>query len=619
MRKPIIAAGFLALLVALPLLADRSLSWSSVDVEAKLDADGRLHVRERQAYVFDGDWNGGERTFRLEPGQALDFRSITRVDPATGAEVPLTRGGLDEVDHYDFTDERTLRWRSRLPSDPPFQRERITYVLDYTLSNILVQRGDGYLLDHEFLFSERAGPIERFTLDLEIDPAWRASEQRVQREIATPRSGEKALVRLPLEYVGAGAPDARPDKRPRRAALIGAVAGGILLSWLFFAIGEKRVGRFDPLPDIDRAWIEKNLLPIKAEVVGAAWDGSVEQSEVAALLARLVAEKKIKTETIGSTASPDLRMKLLVPRDEFSGYEKLLVEKFFFDGKTVTDTGAIRGHYKSTGLNPASLITTEVTSEANSLLGEKGYGVFGGCVGSLLFLICLVAAGFLAPAEVKGWAIGPAIALFVLFLIASGIGSHWQKRADFGRRQALWLFVPWLLMLLPIALMSGAELPLVPQILLVAAAITAIASTASFASSKQGAQAVEFRRKLAAVRAYFRRELAAPNPALDDDWFPYVLAFGLGNEAEKWFSAFGPASSGASAIAHSSSSSSSSSGGGSSWTGGGGAFGGAGASGTWVAAATGVAAGVASPSSSSSGGGGGGGGGSSGGGGGGGW
>jgi hypothetical protein len=41
-----------------------------MDVRAILDADGRLHVTESQAMVFTGDWNGGERIFRVSPGQS---------------------------------------------------------------------------------------------------------------------------------------------------------------------------------------------------------------------------------------------------------------------------------------------------------------------------------------------------------------------------------------------------------------------------------------------------------------------------------------------------------------------------------------------------------------------
>jgi hypothetical protein len=124
------------------------------------------------------------------------------------------------------------------------------------------------------------------------------------------------------------------------------------------------------------------------------------------------------------------------------------------------------------------------------------------------------------------------------------------------------------------------------------------------------------RRKLVAARHFFARELRSQTPRMRDDWYPYLIAFGLAGEIDRWFRAFvtpamattfhtwnGP-------MAGSDSS-------GPSWTGGGGAFGGAGASGSWADAATTLGSGVPAPGSS--GGGGGGGGSSSGGGGGGGW
>ena len=91
----------------------RTLHWSALDVAAALDADGRLHVNERHAMVFDGDWNGGERRFRLLGSQRLEGIRVRRIDAATGAAVPLQPGDLDAVDHFAFADRTTLRWRSR--------------------------------------------------------------------------------------------------------------------------------------------------------------------------------------------------------------------------------------------------------------------------------------------------------------------------------------------------------------------------------------------------------------------------------------------------------------------------------------------------------------------------
>ena len=124
------------------------------------------------------------------------------------------------------------------------------------------------------------------------------------------------------------------------------------------------------------------------------------------------------------------------------------------------------------------------------------------------------------------------------------------------------------------------------------------------ARSRERAQGIALRKRLASARRYFEQELDRPQPALRDEWFPYVLAFGLDRDAQDWFKAHGAESSGRSSTSWSGSTSTSSlasSGSSSSaptgWSGGGGAFGGAGATATWAAAASSLAAGVAAPSS----------------------
>ena len=96
---------------------DRELHWRSLSSDARLDSTGRLHVRERQTIVFTGDWNGGERRFNVRLGQDFDFERMLRVDPATGVEHALREGDLSEVDQFSWAANRTLRWRSRLPTD----------------------------------------------------------------------------------------------------------------------------------------------------------------------------------------------------------------------------------------------------------------------------------------------------------------------------------------------------------------------------------------------------------------------------------------------------------------------------------------------------------------------
>ncbi len=61
--------------------AERSILWDSVDIEAQLDALGTLHVEGTHSIRFQGDWNGGERSFRLVGPQQLTFRAAGRRGP----------------------------------------------------------------------------------------------------------------------------------------------------------------------------------------------------------------------------------------------------------------------------------------------------------------------------------------------------------------------------------------------------------------------------------------------------------------------------------------------------------------------------------------------------------
>src|ERR1700719_2297164 len=165
----------LLLVLALSLIASpafaKSLYWRTFDVKARLDSDGRLHVREQQGIVFDGDWNGGERRFNIRPGQSLDLERVLRVE--NGQDMPMTRGDLSQVDHWDFVGDNVVRWRSRRPSDPPFQNREIDYAIEYVLSGILQKSDRGARLHHDFAFPDRAGVIQNFSLRLDLDPAWR--------------------------------------------------------------------------------------------------------------------------------------------------------------------------------------------------------------------------------------------------------------------------------------------------------------------------------------------------------------------------------------------------------------------------------------------------------------
>ena len=637
--------GVCAGLLAASPAAARELYWKSLEVGATLDAEGVLHVVERQHMVFTGDWNGGERRFDLRPGQEVELRRMTRIDPATGARLEVREGSLDDLDRHAWFSDRVLRWRSRLPDDPPFEDTEIAYDVAYSLYGALVKTGGRYVLSHDFAFADRPGDIEDVVVTLRIDPAWRVDGPREQTfHGGRLPPGQGYVVRTDLGWSGAGEP-ALQRTSPRQARLLLALAGVPLLLVVLLLASEWSRGRFAPLTPqaaAQKGWLEQNLLLHPAELIGAVWDRGVGSEEVAATIARLAAEGKLETRVDGAE---ELHMKLKVDRATLGGHERALVDGFFFDGRAETSTSDVKRHYKAKGFNPTSLIQPTLEAQAKELVGPAAHRRWLPLW--LPTLVAFVWAMYLfwtaAPATAEGRLprfLGIGIPMLVLSGIASALAASWRGRIDRGPWAVLRFLIPAGLMLLfagavatgfrdvPIlyrAFASGLSFEVRLGATLLALAL--FNSMINQARSRERAQGIALRKRLASARRYFEQELDRPQPALRDEWFPYVLAFGLDKDAQDWFKAHGAQSSGRSSTAWSGSTSTSSSSGGSSssaptgWSGGGGAFGGAGATATWALAASSLAAGVAAPSSSgsSSGGGGGGGGSSSGGGGGGGW
>ena len=130
---------------------------------------------------------------------------------------------------------------------------------------------------------------------------------------------------LRLAYPGGGRPAAVATPLPRVVGLAFAVAllVAVALLFLLFLRREKALGRLAPLtpPEaIDEAWFQEHLFSLRPEEAGGLWDETVGPQEVAAILARLTAEKKIETWAADKT----LHMRLIVPSGR-TGYEQDLL------------------------------------------------------------------------------------------------------------------------------------------------------------------------------------------------------------------------------------------------------------------------------------------------------
>ncbi len=637
-RPALIALAILAI-AGEALAQPRRIEWPVVAVEARLDADGRLHVRERQVMRFTGAWNGGERRFDVRHGQRFEFLSASRLDGGTLR--PMHRGDLGRIDGYDFVDGSTLRWRARQPSDPPFDGAEREYVFEYRYERVIEPPMEGsraYRLAHDFAFGDRESEIERFTLTLTLDDAWRAPPGFTGRyESARVPPGDGFVVPLDLEFVAPGLPAAVDFGASRRVryALALLLLLPILPLVLRLVRREQALGRFVPPPPpgaVDEAWLAQHVLSLPPEVVGHTWDDTTGEAEVAATLARLVQQGKL-TSTVhkrgrGLFARDVLELRLNTPRSQITGHARRLIDGLFFAGD-VTDTDKVRAHYKSSGFDPAGLIREPLLALVERTPGTGGKVARPSRKPTLVLFLTAIAAvivgAVLRPYDLVVVFPGMA-ALLIGYVIAVIAAAVWQRRVRAMLAGALWWIVPqaiaigalgWLLVTAPwrVGAFALAGLTLL--------ALALFNSVLNVAMTRQSAERIAVRKRLVAAREFFRRELRKEQPALRDEWFAYLIAFGLGRHIDKWFRAFGgDVARTASGIATSGSMSSSSSGSsGSGWTGfgGGGGFAGAGSSASFAAAVGGMASSISAPSSSGSSGGGGGGGGSSGGGGGGGW
>ncbi|HEX6161639.1 MAG TPA: hypothetical protein VF111_15790, partial [Thermoanaerobaculia bacterium] len=278
-----------------------------------------------------------------------------------------------------------------------------------------------------------------------------------------------------------------------------------------------------------------------------------------------------------------------------------------------TDTDKIRARYRHEGFDPAEVIRPGVEQQLIDRApwqdGDSRISTLTH-IGMFAAALLLMAAGSIAGDDTNLLV----VVLSFIFGTAFGLGAafyaaHQAKRvADMGSAilVLLLIYAPSLVILL-ISAPFARPWDLLPLTLFAVVLwhLAWLNLILDLLRIRDTPQKLAFRRRVAAVRAWFMSELRMPRPNLRDEWFPHVIAFGLGRNAARWFQSFGSnvedGTSGSSSFSGSSSSSSSSgssSSPSSSWTGGGGAFGGAGATGSWAAAAAAVSSGVAAPASS---------------------
>lgn len=620
---------FVAAFVSPALAQERTLHWKSLDVDTRLDADGRLHVVETQAIVFDGPWNGGERIFNLRGEQRVNLESFEEID-AAGARIAYSQASLDQTQSWGWHNANTLRWRARAADDPPFSNTLKTYVLTYTMDNVLMRREGRYRLSHDFAFADRQGIIETFTLKFAMDAAWQAQVAYTPEvERTNLRPGESFVLNVPLRYAGSGTPSARDlsapvaveerrDVAPAASApvryaicILTAIAIAILVV-AFFA-GEASRGRFSRLQtpeSIDRAWLDEHLLSRPPEIVGAAWDEETGSAEVAALLARLAVEGKIATRVEEQKAFIGTHTVLHIEKtcawEDLATHERSLLRALLGNAEK-TDTDKVRKRYKKVGFNPAGYIEDHLEHSLPWSTQKKDRGEWQWIAGGFgAYIVATIAVGIFSSGDDAFTLVSWLLLAGFFTLIAAFFGRASRRAVRFPLAALAAPLAPMAFLLyLTGGYMMSANLRAPALAALGFLAFHVVRIVVRSASTADGGKRIAVRRTLLAARRWFIAELKKPDPQIDDVMFPYILAFGLGKNVDRWFRAFGGASPAGTTSSWTPSFATDGSGGANTsaarnWSGGGGAFGGAGATGSWSSAVSGISASISAPMSSGS-------------------
>ena len=238
-----------------------------------------------------------------------------------------------------------------------------------------------------------------------------------------------------------------------------------------------------------------------------------------------------------------MTLRLKADRSAFEGHERTLVDALFFDGRRETSTEDVRAHYQETGFDPVASIRPELEDRVRVLLEAGDAPRLIGLPGVVWYLAC---AGLLLDA----WYRGETEAFLPLFVgigalvvagITRGAGVIFRSRMDWGRRAALLCLLPALAVAAATAVFlwlyvarGVVDLSLLTLIAIVGLALWVTYNAIRGLQSRISRTAVAMRKNLTAGREFFSAELRRPHAALRDEWYPWLLALGLGKEADDW-------------------------------------------------------------------------------------
>jgi uncharacterized membrane protein YgcG len=198
------------------------------------------------------------------------------------------------------------------------------------------------------------------------------------------------------------------------------------------------------------------------------------------------------------------------------------------DGDEI-DPDTLKRHYAGSGFDPADAIRAPLEEAAHELVSRReAPGVGLGCFWALMIVaLGLPTAGvYLLPDN----HFLPFFAGAVLFIASSSLAALYRtkfKGRALGAAIALPMFAMAAVLAANLTDLTALEIFLGLSLVLLALAFRT-------ARSHGTPRDQENLRALRAARRFFKRRLRTRGADIDEHWVPYLLAFGLGKDLDRW-------------------------------------------------------------------------------------
>jgi uncharacterized membrane protein YgcG len=542
--------------VAHPLTAAaKSLDWKKFEVQAHLENDGDVTIKEEQTIVFDGDWNGGERRFDVAEGRSVDLISIQHWSPSVNGWIPVERGELSKVDRYQWTSSDTIRWRSRLPLDPPFHNTEERYLLQFRIHGA-GQAGDPgqTIVRFPVLPGDRPGSVQVFDFHFTADPSLGqttsdANEQAQMHRENVP-AGTAIFARMTLTGGTSSVPikstsSSSPSGTTRFALVAGLVLIIGILLWKFFD-REKSLGRFSQGPsiqDINENFLNENLFRYPPEIVNVLWEEEVGTKAVLTLLSRLQCEGKIRL-SLDPREEKGLIIQRIAPIEEFQGYAGILIQHLIPTGDTFRFQEWLDywTAQKEQPDIPSRVISDQLLAQMDrdpeiSIDETDGKILPWGAIGFSILAINFFIFGLLHDGA--GGFIFIFSVIYLGALCAKILGrsnKEFSKKfhsvSDLAQRLIIQILIPGAVFLY-FLIFTAAGYSLPSQLSLVFAFASVVSLLFHFTRSQGEPKRVLKRRNLRAIREWLAQRLRSKTQPLDAKYLPYCVALELNKDLDR--------------------------------------------------------------------------------------